>query len=996
MKALKPLVASFTLIAGICSASGAEVDTLTARTVARNFYLNRLSLSSQTVKKAIGQEIELRLLHLGHTVQKKSSVLNKSKQSIPPYYVFNVNKDDGFVIVPADDRMLPVLGYAFTGQFPVKEQAPALERWLENYRDQIEYMLEADLQGGEDIRRKWETFTSPPGLKGLEYMSEVLPLLTTTWNQGCYYNDLCPADTRGSCGHVVVGCVAVAMAQVMKYWEYPAAGITIPGYLEEPDLDENKAAIANTSYGCIPEIMSTVYRWSDMPDMLDRDSKKKEVSAVAEILYHAGVASHMNYGIDGSAAASWNTKNALISYFHYSPSLYFACKEDYSSEDWQFLIQEELDQGRPVYYRGGNEGAHAFVCDGYQDSDYFHFNWGWGGYGDGYFVIDELNPFTADFNEYQCAIVGVEPGESHPDPYDQIVQIDGCGPEFSQTFDGGGAGSWNLTGCYRDSPGKEQVYYFFAPDTAIYGVEVISAEGSVDYSWREADCGEPGWKCINWIEYEGRHGYLSLNGGTAYHLLLDDSDILIGKHQFYLSNLGLPELIYHGIEIDDDQVTSSGNNNGGAEPGETVELRVTLQNIGSGGTHYVHGELSTEDTLIFIKDAYEEFGDISAGEIASCGADYDLYIPPDYPVNSQIPLSLDVTSDEGNWTIPFSLHVHPAPPDPCSQEHLIGGTGPDHTLDFTGGGLGAWNPGLCGSETPGLEQLYSFTPPDTGVYEIVVVSASGSASCVWQTEACTESGWNCLSLIDSEGNFGKLKLDAGNLCYLLFDDTDTAMTELRFYVNYLGTPELEYESHLIDDQGQNSMGKPNGLAEPGERFQLMLTIQNTGSCKAHQVSAHLSVRDTTINIHKDYVEFSEIEAGESACCLSGFELSISPNCPGDLEIPLYLDLQCNEDSWNDQINLYIGLNRTSVWDHPQKDLFNIFPNPGYDLFQVNFSSPGSHVIKVESLNGNQIYEKNVYGASCRIDLAQITPGVYFITVKSGNSVATKKIIKLQR
>jgi hypothetical protein len=488
---------------------------------------------------------------------------------------------------------------------------------------------------------------------------------------------------------------------------------------------------------------------------------------------------------------------------------------------------------------------------------------------------------------------------------------------------------------------------------------------------------------------------MSLNGGTAYHLLLDDSDTIVGMHQFYLSNLGLPELEFLGLNIDDDLSTSSGNNNGGAEPGETLELRVTIQNTGTGDTHNVNGVLSSEDTLIRIKDAYEEYGTIPAGEAVSCGADYDLYIPVDYPGNSQIPLKLELTSSESSWTIPFTLQVHPAPPDPCSQLRPIEGSGPEHVIDFKGGGLGAWNPGLCGSETPGMEQLYSFTPQDTGVYEIVVLSSSGTACCAWRTEACADTGWNCLPLIDSAGHFGYLRLDSGNVYYLLFDDTDTTSGEFRFYVNYLGVPNLEYESHLIDDEEQCSMGTPNGLAEPGERFRLRVWLYNTGNCKAQLVTATLSAMDTAVTIHKDFIEFGEIQAGESASCVSGFDLSISPHCPGDLEIPLYMDILCGEDRWKTQMNLYIGLNRTSVREQSQEDLFSVFPNPGKDMFQVRFSSSGSYAIRVESMNGSRVYEKQVLGSACRIDLSQLTPGVYYITVRSGNEIGTKKIIKLR-
>ena len=146
-----PFLASLTFIFTICTASGADIDTVTARTVARSFYLNRLSSSSLGQQRKSIREIKLILIHTEYSDLKKASSQDQKHFSNPLYYVFNVDENDGFVIVPGDDRVVPVLGYAFTGHYPTKEYAPAFKRWMQNYREQIEYILKADLKAARFI-----------------------------------------------------------------------------------------------------------------------------------------------------------------------------------------------------------------------------------------------------------------------------------------------------------------------------------------------------------------------------------------------------------------------------------------------------------------------------------------------------------------------------------------------------------------------------------------------------------------------------------------------------------------------------------------------------------------------------------------------------------------------------------------------------------------------------------------------------------------------------
>jgi len=87
-------------------------------------------------------------------------------------------------------------------------------------------------------------------------------------------------------------------------------------------------------------------------------------------------------------------------------------KDDYTEQEWITMLIEELDAFRPLHYSGrdsNGSNGHAFICDGYQGTDYFHFNWGWSGSNDGYYRLSLLDPSSYDFSYSQGAVFGVQP-----------------------------------------------------------------------------------------------------------------------------------------------------------------------------------------------------------------------------------------------------------------------------------------------------------------------------------------------------------------------------------------------------------------------------------------------------------------------------------------------------------------------------------------------------------------------------------------------------------
>ncbi|MCD4650863.1 MAG: C10 family peptidase, partial [Candidatus Cloacimonetes bacterium] len=307
----------------------------------------------------------------------------------------------GFVIVAADDVSIPVLGYDTDSPATPDDSSPAFQSFINYYKQEISWLIETQASIGE-TRQQWDRLLAQPYPH--EMLRDVAPLLSTEWNQSSPWNSDCPADASGSGGHVYAGCVAVAMAQVMNFWQHPAQG-TGSHYYNHANYGQLSA-----------DFGSTTYLFNQMLDLSSTPSTEL-------LLYHCGVAMEMDYGPNGSGAASANVPAALISYFNYSSSQSFESRSDYSDNAWEALLRTELEAGRPLYYRGhSTDGGHAWVCDGFQGTNYFHMNWGWSGSYDGYFYLNNLNPGTfAPFHNNQATIIGVEPsnsiGETEPNSF---------------------------------------------------------------------------------------------------------------------------------------------------------------------------------------------------------------------------------------------------------------------------------------------------------------------------------------------------------------------------------------------------------------------------------------------------------------------------------------------------------------------------------------------------------------------------------------------------
>lgn len=317
------------------------------------------------------------------------------------FYIFN--SDQGFVIVSADDLAIPILGYSNEGIFTGDDIPVQMEAYLQSFIKQMQYGIDHHLSADATIARQWELVRSTGDITEEKDNDRVGPLLTDIWSQDCYYNELCPSDPNGQCGHVYTGCVATSFAQILHYWGFPERGTASHTY--KPQGYPQQTA----------DFGATTYQWDNMPDSLSASSTPEQINAVATLMWHCGVAVDMNYGPNGSGSYTQKVAPALVHYFNYSQELSYEESYQYSTEDWLTLIKNNIKMGYPVLYSGYDENSlsgHAFVCDGYDDNNYLHFNWGWGGYYNNYFVYGALNPGTLAFNLGNGAIVNIHPSEA--------------------------------------------------------------------------------------------------------------------------------------------------------------------------------------------------------------------------------------------------------------------------------------------------------------------------------------------------------------------------------------------------------------------------------------------------------------------------------------------------------------------------------------------------------------------------------------------------------
>ncbi|MBC8366937.1 VCBS repeat-containing protein [bacterium] len=248
------------------------------------------------------------------------------------------------------------------------------------------------------------------------------PLLSSDWHQGGPFNNDCPEGDGGLC---VVGCVATAAAQILKYWEYPEFGLGSYGYT----WDGDESCGGNVGGGFLEVQFWDSYNWDSILDSYGGGYDAEQAAAAAELNYEMGVAFDMDYGACASGAYLQRGLEVYPNYYDYSDDLQYVRRNLYTATEWWDIIKTELSAipPRPISY---GIHSHAIVCDGYMEDggQFYHMNYGWGGSANAWYALDDVYcPWDGCDFLVENMTIGIEPkghfGVNQPD--DGVVWIHG-------------------------------------------------------------------------------------------------------------------------------------------------------------------------------------------------------------------------------------------------------------------------------------------------------------------------------------------------------------------------------------------------------------------------------------------------------------------------------------------------------------------------------------------------------------------------------------------
>ncbi len=358
---MKKILLLFLVLLCTVAIRAAQRSPEEALTIAQSFFMQSSDITTRNVT-------DIRLVAASGDLLGSAST--RKAQDGAAFYIYN-NAQTAYVIVSGDDRMKPVLAYSDKGSF-ITENLPAnLISWLEFYKATYE-----GLNNGK------KAVTEPRLLTKADFATSVSPLLNVNWNQDEPYNNACPLVGRE---RTYTGCVATAMAMILKYYNYPEKGKGSYSYETSDGIE------CSFDYG------NTTFDWNNMlPQYTSGNYTVEQANAVSRLMYACGVAIDMEYSPTGSGAYSYKVAQALIDYFNYDANMGYVYREFFTSAEWMNMIKTELSAGRPILYNGASKDVgHAFVFDGYDGQDMVHVNWGWGGHYNGYFAPESYDSRNA-------------------------------------------------------------------------------------------------------------------------------------------------------------------------------------------------------------------------------------------------------------------------------------------------------------------------------------------------------------------------------------------------------------------------------------------------------------------------------------------------------------------------------------------------------------------------------------------------------------------------
>lgn len=327
------------------------------------------------------------------TAVHRAKAPNATEAGTAPFYVFNADNSQGFVIVSADDRAQRILGYSDKGTFDFTNLPPQLEAILDSCEMNLAHLPEIP-------HASWKAQSY-----AVTSVDDGIVLKTADWGQGYPYN-LCTPEVDGQ--HCPTGCVATAMAIVMKYNKWPGQA---RGGIQKWTSNATEMSLEFDEFSFDFDNMPGNYAAGEFSDA--------QAMEVSRLMQAAGASVKTEYGIDASGANNWPIGHCMFENFSYSPDAQYIQMTNFSEDEWMNIIKEQIGENHLVVLTGVNYNTnvgHAFVCDGYDSEDFLHINWGWDGVNNGYFEPFLLGGFNWNIgmatNLYPDAVA--EPTEYSP------------------------------------------------------------------------------------------------------------------------------------------------------------------------------------------------------------------------------------------------------------------------------------------------------------------------------------------------------------------------------------------------------------------------------------------------------------------------------------------------------------------------------------------------------------------------------------------------------
>ena len=393
------LLLLFVLFSTAFWAMAERIDVATARRIAENVAASNTG--------GLRSASELSLIYAAAPGQEKNALRSTGTvDGATDYFVFNIGANKGFVIVSGDDRVRPVLGYSDEGNIDFDNLPDNLRAHLAYFQSQISWVENKAVNQSPEIALEWSRYLSGTTLRsGNEKVIE-----TANWGQYAPYNAMCPL-INGK--RAVTGCGATATAIIMRYHQWPLQA--------QNGVSSHPLVSKHTEWTCESLDYSSGYNWSNeaMPLNVMNSSNTPEI---AKLMWHVGANVKMLYTDHESYSYLEDIVSALQNVFDYSLAVRALQRECYSDSEWENMLIKEINEDRPVIYRGGNIDntiGHIFVCDGYSSNHFFRINWGWNGLYNGYFTLSALgNEYTGEYFYGHWMVVGAKKDDGEQPIYE--------------------------------------------------------------------------------------------------------------------------------------------------------------------------------------------------------------------------------------------------------------------------------------------------------------------------------------------------------------------------------------------------------------------------------------------------------------------------------------------------------------------------------------------------------------------------------------------------